>query len=146
MNASPPCSPSDVTLHPGEKLSAPNRGLKDGRPKAAMSSSVSQETLFSLLPKTRTPWTEFVFSTAMQAGVIALLVWVRLLYPTVVAAPEHTFRSIELVSTPVPVNHQPQPPLRVRQPAIIARLDPPPDALRLPAPQPKTPVKVQDVS
>ena len=111
-----------------------------------MSSSASQETLFSLLPETRTPWTEFVFSTGMQAAVVALLIWVRLLYPNVVAAPEHTFRSIELVSTPVPVNHQPQPPLRVRQPAVIARLDPPTEALRLPAPQPKTPVKVQDVA
>jgi TonB family protein len=143
MNASPPCGPSDVTLHRGEKLSAPNRGLNDGRPKAAMSSSVSQDTLFSMLPRTRTPWTEFVFSTGMQAAVVALLVWVRLLYPTVVTAPEHTFRSVELVSTPVPVNHQPQP-VRQLQPAVIARLDPPADALRLPAPQPKTPVKVED--
>jgi TonB family protein len=143
MNALPPCSPSSVTLHRGEKLSAPGGGLKDGRVIAAMSSSASQETLFSLLPKTRTPWTEFVLSTGMQAGVIALVVWVRLLYPTVVTPPEHTFRSVELVSTPVPVNHQPQP-LRQLQPPVIARLDPPPDALRLPAPKPKTPVKVED--
>jgi TonB family protein len=76
--------------------------------------------------------------------VVVLLIWVRVLYPNVVAAPEHTFRSIELVSTPVPVNHQPQPPLRVRQPVVVARVDPPADALRLPAPLPKTPVKVQD--
>jgi len=79
----------------------------------------------------------------MQAAVIALLVWVRLLYPSVVTPPEHTFRSVELVSTPVPVNHQPQPPLRVQQPTVIARLDPPPNVLRLPTPQPKTPVKVE---
>jgi len=118
--------------------------LKDGRVKAAMSSSVSQETLFSLLPETRKPWTEFVFGTGMQAAVVALLIWVRLLYPNVVAAPEHTFRSIELVSTPVPVNHEPQPPLRLRQPAVIARLDPPANSLRLPAPLPKAPAKVQD--
>jgi TonB family protein len=144
MSASPPCSPSDVTLHQGEKLSAPNTGLKDGRPKAVMSSSVSQDTLFALLPKTRTPWTEFVFSTGMQAAVVALVIWVRLLYPSVVAAPEHTFRSVELVSTPVPVNHQPQPVRQLPQPAVIARFDPPADALRLPAPQPKTPVKVEE--
>jgi TonB family protein len=143
MNALPPCSPNSATLRRGEKLSAPSGGLKDGRVIAAMSSSVSQETLFSLLPKTRTPWTEFVLSTGMQAGVVALVVWVRLLYPTVVTPPEHTFRSVELVSTPVPVNHQPQP-LRQLQPPVIARLDPPPDALRLPAPRPKTPVKVED--
>ncbi len=127
-----------------EKLSAPNRGLKDGRVNAVMSSSLSQETLFSLLPKTRTPWTEFVFSTGAQALAVALLIWVRLLYPSVVTAPEHTFRSVELVSTPVPVNHQPQPLRQLQQPVVIARLDPPTTALRLPAPQPKAPVKVED--
>ncbi len=141
MNTSTPCSPMVAR---DEKLSAPNRGLKDGRPNAVMSSSLSQETLFSLLPKTRTPWTEFVFSTGAQALAVALLIWVRLLYPTVVTAPEHTFRSVELVSTPVPVNHQPQP--RLQQPVVIARLDPPTTALRLPAPQPKAPVKVEDTS
>ncbi|MGB6815298.1 MAG: energy transducer TonB [Candidatus Sulfotelmatobacter sp.] len=109
-----------------------------------MSSTASQQTLFSLLPETRTPWTEFVFSTGMQAAVVVLLIWVRLLYPTIVTPPEHAFRSVELVSTPVPVNHQPQPPLRLRQPAVIARLDPPASELRLPAPLVKTPVKVQD--
>ncbi len=144
MDSSTPCSPRLPALPGAEKLSNPNPGLKDGRVKATMSSSASQETLFSLLPKTRKPWTEFVFSTGMQAAVVVLLMWVRLLYPTVVAAPEHTFRSVELVSTPVPVNHQPQPLLRLRQPAVIARLDPPADALRLPAPLPKAPVKVED--
>ena len=144
MDSSTPCSPRLPTLPGAEKLSNPNRGSKDGRVKAAMSSSASQETLFSLLPETRKPWTEFAFSTGMQAAVVVLLIWVRLLYPNVVTAPEHTFRSVELVSTPVPVNHQPQPPLPLRQPAVIARLDPPANALRLPAPLPKAPVKVQD--
>src|SRR5580658_147360 len=144
MDSSTPRYPRLPMLPGAEKLSNPNRGLKDGRVKATMSSPASQESLFSLLPETRKPWTEFVFSTGMQAAVVVLLIWVRVLYPNVVAAPEHTFRSIELVSTPVPVNHQPQPPLRVRQPVVVARVDPPADALRLPAPLPKTPVKVQD--
>jgi TonB family protein len=109
-----------------------------------MSSSASQETLFSLLPKTRTPWTEFAFSTGTQALVIAFLLWVRLLYPAVVSPPEHTFRSIQLVSTPVPVNHQPQPLRQLQQPVLIANLDPPTNALRLPAPERKAPVKVED--
>jgi TonB family protein len=143
MTASTPFSPGSSTLPPTEKLSAPNRGLNDGRAKA-MSSSASQETLFSLLPETRKPWTEFVFSTGMQAAAVALLIWVRLLYPSVVTAPEHTFRSVELVSTPVPVNHQPQPVRKIEQPAVVAKLDPPVDALRLPAPKPKAPVKVED--
>jgi TonB family protein len=109
-----------------------------------MSTSASRQNLFSLLPETRTPWTEFVFGTGMQALAIALLVWVRLLYPQVVAAPEHTFRSVQLVSTPVPVNHEPQPVRRLPQPTFVAQLDPPINALRLPAPMPKAPVKVED--
>jgi len=143
MTASTPFSPGSSTLPPTEKLSAPNRGLNDGRAKA-MSSSASQETLFSMLPETRKPWTEFVFSTGMQAAAVAILIWVRLLYPSVVTAPEHTFRSVELVSTPVPVNHQPQPVRKIEQPAVVAKLDPPVDALRLPAPKPKAPVKVEE--
>lgn len=111
-----------------------------------MSSSVSQETLFSLLPQTRTPWTEFAFSTTIQAAAVLLLIWVRILYPSVVSAPEHTFRSVELVATPVPVNHQPQPAVKLPQPSVIADLDPPANALRLPAPQPKPRVRTEDDS
>lgn len=106
-----------------------------------MSSPAVQGSLFSLLPKTRTPWSEFVFSTGAQAAAVAFVMWVRLLYPTVVSPPEHSFRSVELVSTPVPVNHQPQP----QKPVLIAKLDPPTEALRLPAPQPKASVKLEDV-
>jgi TonB family protein len=109
-----------------------------------MSTSASRENLFSLLPETRTPWTEFGFGTSMQALAIALIVWVRLLYPSVVSPPEHTFRSIELVSTPVPVNHQPQPVRRLPEPTYIAEVDPPINALRAPSPLPKAPVKVED--
>lgn len=106
-----------------------------------MSYSASQEPLFALLPRSRTPWTEFVFSTGGQAAAVALLIWVRLLYPTVVAAPEHTFRSVQLVNTPVPLNHQPQPKL-----PVVARLNPPADALRLPAPQPKSVPRVEETT
>ena len=109
-----------------------------------MNTSAPRENLFSLLPERRAPWTEFVFGTGMQALAVALLVWVRLLYPQVVAAPEHTFRSVQLVSTPVPVNHEPQPVRRLPQPTFVAQLDPPINALRLPAPLPKAPVKVED--
>jgi len=145
MTSSSPCSPGSSMLPRTEKLSDPNRGLNDRRA-TAMSSSASQATLFSMLPETRKPWTEFVFSTGLQAAAVALLIWVRLLYPSVVTPPEHTFRSVELVSTPVPVNHQPQPVRRFEQPAVIAKVDPPADALRLPAPKPKAPLKVEDDS
>jgi TonB family protein len=110
-----------------------------------MSSSASQVTLFSLLPKARTPWTEFAFGTGMQAAVLALLIWVRLLYPAMVSPPEHAFRSVQLVSTPVPVNHQPQPLRQLPKPVFVAELDPPANSLRLPAPQPKVAVKAEDV-
>jgi len=109
-----------------------------------MSTSASRENLFSLLPETRTPWTEFVFSTGMQALLIALLVWVRLLYPAVVSSPEHSFNSVRLVSTPVPVNHDPQPVRQLPKPTYVAQLDPPVNLLHLPAPLPKAPVKVED--
>jgi TonB family protein len=109
-----------------------------------MSLSASQDTLFSLLPRTRTPWTEFAFGTGAQAAALALLIWVRLLYPAVVSPPTHSFSSVELVSTPVPVNHQPQPLRRLQAPAVI-ELDPPAITLRLPV-QPKAPAKVEEVT
>jgi TonB family protein len=109
-----------------------------------MSYSVPQETLFSSLPRTRTPWTEFVFSTGMQAAAVAFLAWMRLLYPTVVSPPEHTFRSVQLVSTPVPVNHVPQPVRELPKPSFVAHLDIPTHALRLPAPQSRIPSRVED--
>jgi TonB family protein len=105
-------------------------------------SNSAPETLFSLLPKAKTPWREFVFSTGTQAAAVTFLVWVRLLYPTVVSPPEHTFRSVQLVSTPVPVNHRPQPLPDLPKQAVVAHLDPPANALRLPAPQPKAAAKV----
>ncbi|HVI06680.1 MAG TPA: energy transducer TonB [Candidatus Binatia bacterium] len=104
--------------------------------------SASQQTLFSLLPPARTPWTEFVFSAGMQALVIGLLIWIKLLYPSIVSAPEHTFRSVQLVDHPAPVNHDPQPKVRLK-PVLTAQLDPPVDALRLPAPQAKIPVRAE---
>jgi TonB family protein len=107
-----------------------------------MSSSASQETLFSLLPETRTPWTEFAFGTGAQVLVIALLIWLRLLYPAIATPPPRTFRSIGLVNNPVPVNHQPQP-RQLPKPVLVANLDPSVNALHLPAPQPKAVVKMQ---
>jgi TonB family protein len=108
-----------------------------------MTNSALQQTLFSPLPKTRTPWTEFVFSTGTQALLILLLIWVRLMHPAIVSPPEHSFRSIQLVSTPVPINHEPQPVRQLPTPTIVAELEPPTTALRLPAPTPKVPVKVE---
>ncbi len=63
---------------------------------------------------------------------MAFLLWMRLLHPGIVTAPEHTFRSIQLVSTPAPVNQQPQTVRPLPQPVYVAAVEPPTNALRLP--------------
>jgi TonB family protein len=95
--------------------------------------SASPQVLFSLLPESKTPWTEFIFSFATQSLLIAFLLWVRLLTPEILRPPEQTYRAIELVPTPAPVNHEPQPVRQLEKPVEVAKLDPPPAALRLPA-------------
>ncbi|MFZ0958846.1 MAG: TonB family protein [Candidatus Sulfotelmatobacter sp.] len=109
-----------------------------------MGSSVSQQGLFSLLPEPKKPWSEVALSFGVQAAAVALLVWVRLLHPEILEAPVHDYHAIELVPTPVPENHQPQPIRRFTPPPQVAELDPPVEALRLPAPQPKPKIKIED--
>src|SRR5579863_705232 len=109
-----------------------------------MGSSVSQQGLFSLLPEARKPWSEVAFSFGIQALAVALLIWVRVLHPDILEAPVHDYHAIELVPTPVPVNHHPQPIRRLTQPVQMAQLDPPVEALRLPSQPPKPKIKVED--
>jgi TonB family protein len=109
-----------------------------------MGSSVSPQGLFSLLPEPKKPWSEVALSFGIQAAAVALLVWVRVLHPEILDAPVHDYHAIELVPTPVPVNHQPQPIRRFTPPPQVAELDPPVEALRLPAPQPKPKIKIED--
>src|SRR5258708_4560737 len=97
---------------------------------------------FSLLPKTRTPWSEFVFSYGVQAVIVSVFVWIPVLHPEVLEASRHNYQTIELVPTPPPVNHAPQ--RRLPPPVMVAHLDPPPAALRLAAPQPRPKSKVED--
>ena len=105
-----------------------------------MGSAVPQSGLFSLLPERKPPWIEFTFSTGTQALVVALFVWVSLLHPEVLSTPEHDYRVVALVSTPVPVNHEPQP---LRKPMVVARAESRPDVLHVPAADPKP--RVEDV-
>jgi TonB family protein len=95
--------------------------------------------LFSSLPKWRAPWYEFVLSYGTQAVVIAILAWIPVLHPEILEGPKKDYHAIELVPTPVPVNHAPQ--RQLPKPVLVAELDPPPSALRLPAPQPKPKVE-----
>ena len=100
--------------------------------------------LFSSLPQWKAPWHEFFFSYGTQAIVIAILVWVPVLHPEVLEGPKKDYHAIELVPTPVPVNHEPQRQLPKR--ILVAKLDPPASpALLLAAPRPTPPKpKVED--
>ena len=112
-----------------------------------MSFSTSPESnLFSTLPNWRAPWSEFFLSYGTQVIVIIIAIWIPVLHPEVLEGPKKDYHAIELVPTPVPVNHQPQRRLvRQIEPKLEAKLDPPPTALRLAAPQPLPKPKVEDV-
>src|ERR1019366_10086389 len=107
-----------------------------------MASPSSESNLFSPLPRWKTPWSEFVLSYGTQAVVIGILVWIPVLHPEILESPKKDYHAIELVPTPVPVNHAPQ--RQLPKPVLVAELDPPPAALRLPAPQPQPKPKVED--
>jgi len=103
-----------------------------------MSSSPEGSVLFSSLPKWKAPWHEFLLSYGTQAVVIAILVWIPVLHPEIMEGPKKDYHAIELVPTPVPVNHAPQ--RQLPKPVLTAKLDPidpPPSALRLPTPAPQ---------
>ena len=102
----------------------------------------SASGLFSTLPRWRAPWYEFLFSYGTQAIAIAILVWVPVLHPEIIQNPAHDHQVIALVPTPVPVNHAPQ--KQLPRPVLVARLDPTPAALRLPAPQSKPRPKIEE--
>lgn len=105
--------------------------------------SSNDPMLFSSLPKWRAPWNEFVFSYGAQAVAIVILLWIPVLHHDLIDPPAKDYHAIELVPTPVPVNHAPQ----RRLPRLVAKIDPidpPPAALRLPVPQPQPKPKVED--
>jgi len=103
---------------------------------------VSEPILFASLPKWKKPWYEFILSYGAQSIAIAIFVWVPILHPEIIDPPKRDYHAIELVPTPVPENHEPQPQLPKR--IVLAELDPPPAALRLPAPQPLPKPKPED--
>src|SRR6201997_5862879 len=106
--------------------------------------SVPQHTPFSLLPDSRPPWKEFVFSMVTQGGAIALLLWIGIFRPQILTPPARDYHAIALVETPPPVNHEPQPLREFKVPEPVAHLDTPlPENLRLPAPTPKPRVNTE---
>jgi TonB family protein len=107
--------------------------------------SVSDTALFSTLPAWKKPWREFVLSYGTQAVVIGIAIWIPVLHPEIIDPPKKDYHAVELVPTPVPVNHEPQKQLPKPAPVMVAKLDPPPAALRLAAPQPRPVPKAEDV-
>lgn len=94
---------------------------------------MTEPVLFSVLPKWKTPWSELFLSYGAQAIAIAILIWIPVLHPEILESPRHDYHFVNLVPTPVPENHAPQP--RLPRPVLVAKLDPPPAALKLPAPE-----------
>lgn len=112
-----------------------------------MMRSSMDSVLFSSLPRWRAPWHEFIVSYGVQAVAIGILAWIPVLQHEVIDQPAKDYHAIELVPTPVPVNHAPQPQLSRRM--MVAKLDPvdpPPTALRLPASRPTPKPKVEDTA
>jgi TonB family protein len=101
-----------------------------------------QAILFSSLPKWRAPWQEFVLSYGVQAAIVGVLVWIPVLHPEILEAPAKDYHAIELVPTPVPEDHTPQ--RQLLKPVLAEKLNPPPAALRLPAPESQPKPKVED--
>ena len=110
-----------------------------------MSLSSQESILFSSLPKWRAPWSEFFLSYGAQAIIIGILIWIPVLHPEILEPPKKDYHAIELVPTPVPVNHEPQ--RQLPRPVLAAKLDPidpPPYALRLPTPARQPKPKLED--
>src|SRR4029077_19881224 len=73
-----------------------------------MSRPSEESILFSSLPKWQAPWSEFFLSYGAQVVIIGILVWIPVLHPEILEPPKKDYHAIELVPTPVPVNHTPQ--------------------------------------
>jgi TonB family protein len=102
-------------------------------------------TPFSLLPDSRPPWKEFVFSMVTQGGAIALLLWIGIFKPQILTPPARDYHAIALVDTPPPVNHKPAPVREFKVPEPVAHLDTPiPQNLRMPSPTPKPRLNVEE--
>ena len=75
---------------------------------------------------------------SLEAGALLVLAWVGVLHPEVLAPPKHDYHAIALVTTPVPVNHQPAPVRVFKHPEVTPPkpspepVTPPVEALRLP--------------
>ena len=100
-------------------------------------------TLFALLPEKRPPWIQFLLSMSTQSLALVVLAWVAVLHPAVLLPPEHDYHFVELVPTPVPVNHAPAP-VQVIQPLHVEPAVERAEAIRVPPPQVKRQAPAED--
>lgn len=107
-----------------------------------MAPTSREPALFSSLPPWKAPWSDFGLSFSIQALAVAILVWIPVLHPEIIERPKPDYHAIELVPTPVPVNHEPQKQLP-RPPVVVAKAEPAPEAVRLPDPRPQPKPKVE---
>lgn len=103
--------------------------------------------LFSLLPDRRPPWKQFLFSYGVEAVALFAIGWLGVVHPNVLTAPVHDYHFVQLVPTPIPVDHEPAPVMVIRAP-VVAQKIPAPQRLTAPpqdkpeAPAPKVEIAV----
>ncbi len=90
-------------------------------------------SLFASLPEKRPPWKQFLLSMGGQSVAVMALAWVAVLHPEVLAPPQHDYHFVELVPTPVPVNHAPAP-VQVIKPLEVEPVVERADAIHVPSP------------
>ena len=76
--------------------------------------------LFSSLPSRRPPIGKFFLSMVAESLGLILLAWVGVLHPEVLT-PVRDYHFIQLVNTPIPVDHEPAPVRYIEPPAIARR-------------------------
>lgn len=104
--------------------------------------ALSLETgTFGLLPESRPPWKEFLFSMGTQGLALTLILIVGLLHPQVLVPEARDYHFVQLVNTPPPVKLEPAPLKVLAKPEVAKIPTPNPEALRLPAPLPKPKVE-----
>lgn len=93
-----------------------------------------EDGMLGLLPESRPPWKEFLFSMGTQSICLFLLLIIGLLHPQVLVPEARDYHFVQLVNTPPPVKLEPAPLKVLAKPEVVKLQVPNPDALRLPAP------------
>jgi TonB family protein len=100
--------------------------------------------LFSSLPRRRPPFGKFFLCMVGESLALVAIAWVGVLHPEALAQPIHDYHFIQLVSTPVAVNHEPAP-VRYIDPPADAQIEHREAVLRVPALQ-KPKVSQEEIS